>query len=90
MCARGEADRADKGGGGKRGDPGDDHPSGDLPADLAPFLPTPVPRIEPVATWVVDSGIPATLEVRMIEAELASAEKPWGGAISTKPLPSGG
>ena len=53
----------------------------------APGLPTPLPRIEPVATWVVDSAIPAALELKMIAADDASAAKPCGDSISTRPLP---
>ena len=53
----------------------------------APGLPTPLPRIEPVATWVVDSAMPAALELRMIAAEEASAARPCGDSISTRPLP---
>ncbi|CAG7587339.1 hypothetical protein E143388_02627 [Rhodococcus opacus] len=54
----------------------------------APDLPIPVPRMDPVATWVVESGRPKWLEVRMIAAEDASAAIPWGEVISTKPFPS--
>ena len=54
----------------------------------APGLPTPLPRIEPVATWVVDSAMPAALELRMIAADDASAARPCGDSISTRPLPS--
>ncbi len=53
----------------------------------APGLPTPLPRIDPVATCVVDSAIPAALEVKMTAAEDASAARPWGDSISTRPLP---
>ena len=54
----------------------------------APGLPTPLPRIEPVATWVVDRAMPAALELRMMAADDASAAKPCGDSISTRPLPS--
>ena len=53
----------------------------------APRLPTPEPRIEPVATWVVDSAMPRWLEDRMIAAEAVSAAIPCGEWISTRPLP---
>ena len=53
----------------------------------APGLPTPLPRIEPVATWVVDNAMPAALELRMMAAEEASAARPCGDSISTRPLP---
>ncbi len=42
----------------------------------APRRPSPVPRIDPVATWVVDSGRPRWLEVRMIAADDDSAAMP--------------
>ena len=54
----------------------------------APGLPTPEPRIEPVATWVVDSAKPRWLDARMTAAEEDSAAIPCGGAMSTSPLPS--
>jgi len=54
----------------------------------APFLPMPVPRIEPVATCVVESAKPRWLEVRMTAADADSAAMPCGEAISTRPLPS--
>ena len=54
----------------------------------APGLPTPLPRIEPVATCVVERAMPAALELKMTAAEDASAAKPWGDSISTRPLPS--
>ena len=53
----------------------------------APGLPTPEPRIEPVATWVVDSAMPRWLEDRMTAAEAVSAAMPCGEVISTRPLP---
>ena len=49
--------------------------------------PTPEPRIEPVATWVVDSANPRPLEDRMTAAELLSAAMPCAGEISIRPLP---
>ena len=55
---------------------------------VAPGLPTPEPRIEPVATWVVDSAKPRWLDVRMTAADALSAAMPCGGEISTRPLPS--
>ena len=54
---------------------------------LAPGLPTPLPRIEPVATWVVDSAKPRWLDARMTAAEDDSAAMPCGEEISTSPLP---
>src|SRR5436853_6832736 len=54
----------------------------------APGLPTPLPRMEPVATWVVDSEKPKWLDSRMIAAEEVSAAMPCGDLISTRPLPS--
>ena len=54
----------------------------------APGLPTPLPRMEPVATWVVDSEKPKWLDSKMIAAEEVSAAIPCGDLISTKPLPS--
>jgi hypothetical protein len=51
-------------------------------------LPTPEPRIEPVATCVVDSANPSWLEARMTTADELSAAIPCGGAISTSPLPT--
>src|ERR1700760_2684049 len=52
----------------------------------APGLPTPLPRIEPVATWVVDRAMPAALELRMIAADDASAARPCGDSVPTRPL----
>ena len=49
--------------------------------------PTPDPRIDPVATWVVDSEYPKWLDSRMADAEDASAAMPWGDSISVRPLP---
>jgi hypothetical protein len=54
---------------------------------VAPFLPTPTPMIEPVATWVVESAKPSWLEARMTVADEASAARPWGEEMSTRPLP---
>lgn len=54
---------------------------------LAPGRPRPVPRIEPVATWVVESAKPRWLEARMTAADELSAAIPWGELISTSPLP---
>ena len=66
-----------------------DHPAGDAPADRRrPACPTPEPRIEPVATWVVDRANPRWLDVRMTAADALSAAMPCGGEISTRPLPS--
>ncbi len=53
----------------------------------APGRPTPEPRIEPVATCVVESAKPRWLEARMTAAELLSAAMPCGLEISTRPLP---
>ncbi len=53
----------------------------------APRRPMPVPRIDPVATWVVERAKPRWLEARMVDAVAASAEKPWGASTSTRPLP---
>src|ERR1700727_1542892 len=55
---------------------------------VAPCLPTPEPRIEPVATWVVDSEYPKWLDSRIVAADEDSAAMPWGDSISTSPLPS--
>ncbi len=45
----------------------------------APGLPTPrLPRMEPVATWVVDSEKPKWLDSRMTAAEEVSAAMPCG------------
>ena len=51
------------------------------------FLPTPDPRIDPVATWVVDREYPKWLDRRMADADAASAAMPWGDSISVSPLP---
>ena len=40
-----------------------------------------------MATWVVDSAMPACEDVMMIAAEAASAAIPCGDSISTSPLP---
>ena len=53
----------------------------------APGLPTPVPRIDPVATWVVESAKPRWLDARITAADALSAAMPWGELISTRPLP---
>ena len=53
----------------------------------APGRPTPEPRIDPVATCVVDRAIPKWLEVRIIAAEEDSAAIPCGDSMSTSPLP---
>ena len=58
-----------------------------LQRTVASRRPTPDPRIEPVATWVVDSAIPSWLETRTVAAVDASAAIPCGGEISTRPLP---
>jgi len=42
---------------------------------LAPFLPSPVPMIEPVATCVVDSGKPKLLDSRMTAADADSSAR---------------
>ena len=58
------------------------------PQRTSPFGPVrPEPRMEPVATWVVDSAMPAADEDRMIAAEAPSAAMPCGESISTRPLP---
>ncbi len=54
----------------------------------APFLPRPVPMIDPVATCVVDSEYPKWLDSRITAAEDDSAAMPCGDSISTRPLPS--
>jgi hypothetical protein len=54
---------------------------------VAPFLPMPTPMIEPVATWVVERAKPSWLEARMTVAEDASAARPCGEEMSTRPLP---
>ena len=53
----------------------------------APGLPTPEPRIDPVATCVVDRARPRWLDDRITAAEAASAAMPCGEVISTRPLP---
>ena len=53
----------------------------------APGRPTPLPRIDPVATWVVERAKPRWLDVRITAADALSAAMPWGGEISTRPLP---
>ena len=55
---------------------------------VRPGRPIPVPRIEPVATWVVDRAKPRWLEARMTAADALSAAMPCGELISTSPLPS--
>ena len=55
---------------------------------VAPGRPTPDPRMDPVATWVVDRAKPRWLEARMTAADELSAAMPCGGEISTRPLPS--
>src|SRR5882757_2479520 len=45
---------------------------------VAPRRPRLAPKIEPVATWVVDSGKPRWLEVRITAVVLDSATKPCG------------
>src|SRR6478609_739207 len=49
--------------------------------------PTPVPRIEPVATCVVESEYPKWLESRMTDADDMSADMPWRESRRTSPLP---
>ena len=55
---------------------------------VAPGRPRPVPRIDPVATWVVESAKPRWLEARITAADELSAAIPCGELISTSPLPS--
>ncbi len=54
----------------------------------APGRPTPEPRIDPVATCVVDRANPKWLDARMTAAEELSAAIPCGVLISTRPLPT--
>ncbi len=42
---------------------------------------------DPVQTWVVESGKPKWVEVRMTVAEEDSAAKPCGVSMSVRPLP---
>src|SRR5271170_7919536 len=42
----------------------------------------PAPMMQPVMTWVVETGIPIADEVRMVMAALVSAAKPWMGLRS--------
>ena len=53
----------------------------------APGLPRPLPRIEPVATWVVDRAKPSWLEARITAAAAPCAAVPWRASISVIPLP---
>ena len=53
----------------------------------APGLPRPLPRMEPVATCVVESANPSWLEARMTAAAAPWAAVPWRGSISVMPLP---
>src|SRR6478736_5115114 len=53
----------------------------------APGLPRPDPRIEPVATWVVERANPSWLDARMTAAAEPWAAVPWRGSISVMPLP---
>ena len=48
----------------------------------------PAPKIEPVATWVVDSGNPRCEEARMTVAALVLAAKPGGGSIAQTRMPT--
>ena len=59
-----------------------------LQRTVAPGRPKPVPRMEPVATWVVESANPRWLDARMTAADELSAAIPCGELISTSPLPS--
>ena len=54
----------------------------------ASLRPAPAPKIEPVATWVVDRGKPRCDEARITAALLVSAAKPCGVWISLTRLPS--
>ncbi len=54
----------------------------------APGRPTPEPRMDPVATCVVESAKPRWLEARMTAADELSAAMPWCVSISTRPLPT--
>ena len=55
---------------------------------LLPFLPSPVPMMDPEHTCVVESAKPMCEETRIVVADAASAAKPCGVEISVRPLPS--
>ena len=55
---------------------------------IEPRRPRPDPITEPEATWVVDSAKPRALDERIVAAVEDSAEKPWAGLTSVRPLPS--
>ena len=69
--------------------PGDRHLPGDAPLHRGQPRPAPAPKIEPVATCVVESAKPRCEEARMIAALLVSAAKPCGVWISLTPLAQG-
>ena len=46
------------------------------------------PMTDPDATCVVDRAKPRALEARIVAAVEVSAEKPWAGLTSVRPLPS--
>src|SRR6478735_6082456 len=50
--------------------------------------PAPAPKIAPVQTCVVDSGMPKWVDVRIRAALVVSAVNPWGAWISVIRLPS--
>ena len=77
--------------GGRQRDAARPRPSGRRPAQrtAAPGLPTPVPRIEPVATCVVDSAKPRWLEARMTAADGAT-RRPCPAAGRSRPGPCPG
>src|SRR3954452_13132873 len=54
-------------------------------ASLRPAL---APKIEPVHTWVVESGSPRWVDVRITAVLVVSAVKPWTGWMSLTRLPS--
>src|ERR1035438_7106388 len=51
------------------------------------LVPTPEPRIDPVATCVVESGIPKWLELNITTDEVTCEAKPWVGLNLVKPWP---
>src|SRR4051794_10781452 len=51
--------------------------------------PAAAPRIEPVHTWVVDSGSPRCVEDRITAALVVSAVNPWTGWMSLTPAAEG-
>jgi len=50
-------------------------------------VPTPAPRMEPVATYVVERGMPKWLDVRMTTDDVIWAVKPWVGLNFVNPWP---